>query len=458
MRIRVQTSKRLAVLFIATVACAVLGGMLQSARAGTADEAAEISRFLQAMPWLKEVGQLPSATIPYNTLRVSEVIPQTGDLYSIDANVTAVAYTYFYQVNTNHGRFLIGSSVNLAKFVHELQVIDQIEKTHKGKEILYGLGAGVKDIGTGIGNAVIHPGISLKNLGQRFRQAGRTIERTVTGEGAVGTDAGGQDRALLGRGPAGGARRQIAYEMGVDVYSSNPILKEALNALARARAGGYFTPWAAPYHLSALSSFNPITGDDQAETLIRDLDPTELRRRVGMDLEGVFGMSREDPGSPLYRLVTNPNYSPRDIAYLGGVFANLSGVGNLAGVLDELADAQSPDEADFLTLDLRLYALLHRNIQPIAEFRSFTETFGAVGQNGVLYIMSIADTLRPWGETAAAFERIIGGAVQEGLRGMEVWTIGDVHPAMVENAAKRGVVVHQGVLRDPQFMAGTGKQ
>ncbi len=455
MRTRVRTPNRLAWLFAVAATFAIMGGAFRPAKAATPDEAAEIGRFLQAMPWLKGMGQLPSATIPYNTLKVSEVIPQTGDLYSIDSDVTAVAYTYFYHVNTNHGRFLIGSSVNLAKFVHELQVIDQIEKTHKGEEILRGLGAGVKDIGTGIGNAVIHPGISLKNLGQRFRQAGRTIERTVTGEGAVGEDAGGQDRALLGRGPAGGARRQIAYELGVDVYTTNPILKEALNALARARAGGYFTTWAAPYHLSALSSFNPITGDDKAETLIRDLDPSELRRRVGMDLEQVLGMSRSDTGLPLYRLLTNPNYSPRDIAYLAGVFETLSGAGNLTGVLEELADAQSPDEADFLTLDLRIYALLHRNVQPIAEFRSFTESFGAIGQNGVMYIVSIADTLRPWGETAAAFERILGGAVQAGLKGLEVWTIGDVHPAMVENAAKRGVVVRQNILRDQQFMSGT---
>ncbi len=449
---RVTTPKGLAVLFAIAGVLALPTGKVNAA---TPEEAAEIEHFLQAMPWLKELGQLPSATIPYNTLKVSEVIPPAGDLYSIDPNVIAVAYTYFYRVNTQYGSYFIGSSVNLAKFIHELQVIDQIEKTHKGKEILHGLGSGLKDIGTGVGNMVVHPGLSLKSLGQRFRQAGRTIERTVTGEGAVGKDADGDDRALLGRGPAGGARRQLAHELGVDVYTSNPILKEALNALARARAGGYFTTWATPYHLSALSSFNPITGDDQAETLIRDLDPTELRRRIGVGLESVFGTSREDKNSPLYRLLNNPNYSPRDIAYLGGVFDTLSAAANLSAVLAELADAESPDEADFLTLDLRLYALLHRNVQPIREFRSYHETFGAVGQNGVLYVMSIADTIRPWGETAEAFSKILGGAVQEGLRGMEVWSIGDVHPALVENAAKRGVVVRQNVLRDLQFMKGT---
>lgn len=414
-------------------------------------EVSQIGRRSASVPWLPQSAEIPHAIVRYDDIAFLAGLPAATDYYEIDPEVVAAAYSYFFHVKGKRHTYIAGSFINLAKLCHELAVLEEIEKRNKGKEVASGMGQGLKSIGTGLGNLVVHPGLSLKSAGDRFRQTGRSLERAVGAEDKVGRDASGVDRSHLGSGPAGADRRKLAFELGVDVYTSNPVMQQALIELSQLRAAGGFVTWAIPYDIGMLSMMNPMSDDANTESLIRDFAPYELRRQVGKDLEPLLGMNREDSNAPLYNLLMNPNYTPRTIAYIGLDLSILGQVANLPVIVQTLAAADTADEADVLALALRLYSFFHRRVQPLREFIPYQTLFAAKGANNVFYFLFFGDTLRPWDHTRQAFDMLVEEAVASKADGMEIWTVGDVHPALVQRAAERGVRIKQNILHDPQF-------
>lgn len=413
---------------------------------------AAIGREFKARQWLAELGpDVPFDVVRYESIPALSGHARVTEYYEIDPEVVVSGYSYFFHVAGVDRDFMVGSVLNLIQLCRELEVVEEIKKRNKGMEVAGGLGQGLKSIGTGFGNLFIHPGQSLKGVGTRVRQTGRTLERAVGAEDKVGRDESGRDRSKYGAGPAGATRRQLAYALGVDVYTANPVLQDRLAELSQLRTIGGLGTWVIPHRIGMLSYLNPIQGDQKAELLIRDFAPYELRREVGKDIAPVVGLSRDDVESPLYRLLMNPNYSPRGIAYVGADIGYLRGAGNLGLLVDILSRADTPEEADMLALQLRLYSFLHRRVTPVASFVPYQSVFAALDTRGVFYFMFTGDTLRPWEVSSMMFEKMIGEAVALGARGMQIWTIGDIDPGMGRRAAERHVLVRQNILRDRQF-------
>lgn len=442
--------------FSSLVAVCLLSGFLfvPSTRAGEGPGPVQLGRQLKAMPWLDDVGDAPYEIVRYETIPVLANVPRRTAYYEIDPEVVASGYGYFFYVRGVDKDFVVGSVVKLAKLCRELQVVEELKKINKGKEFVEGVGDVFVGVGKGLGNLVMHPGLSFKNMGSAFRSMGRSFERAVGAEDKIGLDESGVNRSLLGDGPAGDVRRGLAYEMGVDVYTDNPVLKEILTELSQVRELGNLTSWAVPYGISMLEYFNPMAGDQEAELLIRDNNSYDLRRLVGEHLGRFYGLDREDRSNPLGKLLYNPNYTPREIAYISKDLLHMRDVGDHDLILRRLADARTPEEADLLTMEVRMYSFLHRRITPLATFIPFRYFFAAMGRDGVFRFVFVGDTVRPWRYTADAFGEMFREAKKMGARDMEIWTTADVDPAIVANAQSVGVEVRQTILLDRQFFPG----
>ncbi len=411
-----------------------------------------IGREFKARQWLKEFEDaVPFEVVRYESIPALSGHARVTEYYEIDPEVVVSGYSYFFHVAGVDRDYMVGSVLNLLQLCRELEVVEEIKKRNKGMEVAGGLGQGLKSIGTGFGNLIIHPGQSLKGVGTRVRQTGRTLERLVGAEDKVGRDESGRDRSKYGDGPAGGTRRQLAYALGVDVYTGNPVLQDKLAELSQLRTIGSLGTWVIPYNIGMLSYLNPIQGDQKAELLIRDFAPYELRREVGKDIAPILGVARDDQTTSLHRLLMNPNFSPRGIAYIGADIAYLQGVQNLRTVVDILSLADTPEEADMLALQLRLYSFLHRRVTPLASFVPYQNVFAVLDTRGVFYFMFTGDTLRPWEVSAMMFEKMIAEAIALRATGMQIWTIGDIDPKMGQRAAARNVLVRQNILHDRQF-------
>lgn len=414
----------------------------------------EIGRRGEAIPWLDKVQDVPYMVVDYASIPLLANFPQRTNHYEIDPQVVVSGYSYFFYVRSAAGDFLVGSMGNLSKLCHELAVLQQIKEMNKGKEFAEGVGDAVVGIGTGLGNLVTHPGQSLSGFGHRIRMAGRSVERAVGGTPKVGQDERGIDRSNLGAGPAGGQRRQIAAELGIDVYTDNPVLKKALTELSQIKAAGGFVTWAIPYNIGLLANFNPLSGDEATEQLIRDFDPYELRRQVGENLERLLNQDREGGQSDLSRLLLNPNYTPREIAYIGKDLTDMAAVAGLDLVLRILVGADSPERADFLSTELRLYSFYHRHIAPLQSFQPYLNMFAAIDSQGGFNGIFAVDTVRPWYVNDDALEMMIQEALKLKVRALTIWILGDVDATVIEKARARNVTIRQNIMLDKTFFPG----
>ncbi len=411
----------------------------------------ELGRHGKSMHWLEEFADIPYEVVPASSLPLLSGIPMQTEFYEIDPEVVASGYNYFFYVRSVDGEFLVGSFVKLAKLCRELNVIEELKKINKGKEFASGVGGVFKSIGGGLGNLILYPGQSMKSMGSSFRSMGRSVERTVGADPKVGADERGVNRSHLGEGPAGDTRRALAYQFGIDVYTDNPVLQDILVELSQVKELGSLASWVVPYGLGVLEYFNPMGGDQETELLIRDNNPYDLRRNVGMRLEPLFGISREDLDAPLGKLLYNPNYTPRQIAYIGADLEQMSSARGLDVILRRLAEVATPEEADLMALQVRYYSFLHRRVAPIGQFIPFRHFFASIGTDGVFRVMFAADVVKPWDYTADAFDDFIRAAMAVKARGAEVWTTADVDPSLIENARQRGVTVVENILHNPQF-------
>ncbi len=417
-----------------------------------AGESAAIGRSLKAMPWLTEAGNdIPFEVVRIETIPILASLPTKTEYYEIDPEVVASGYSYFYYVQGVDRDYMVGSTLNLIKLCRELAVIEELKKKHKGKEFASGVGGVFKGIGKGIGNLVTHPGVSMKNMGESFRSMGRSVERAVGADPKVGDDERGIDRSNLGSGPAGDIRRAMAYQLGIDVYTDNPDLKAILTELSQIKELGSLTSWIVPYGLSILDRANPMFGDEETEILIRDQGPYDLRRQIGINLAPIFNMDREDRSNPLGRLLYNPNYTPREIAYIGKDMRDMAGVQGLDRVLDILSRVNTPEMADLMATELRLYAFYHNRLGKLGAFVPYRHFFASIGQDGVFRFFFLADTIRPWSHATESFDEMIREAMAFKATGLEIWTTADIDNSLIEIAKSRGVTIYENIFMNKAY-------
>lgn len=415
----------------------------------------EIGRRHKIAPRLEAREDVPHFAVNYQDLRVARDIPASTEYYTIHPKVRASAFSYFFHVRGYYGRFTVGTVVNLAKFVHELAILEEIRHGSSGidfrsiaKRLRQTMGQPDGDPGFATDNLSLSDELNLDDIPEQ--------QPDEKPEESVGVDESGVDRSELGYGPNGEANRAVAYDLGVDVYTSNVILKEVIRELGRMKVEDSMG-WVVPSYVKKKNDLYLIYGDAATERRIRDNSPAALRKLVRQELETIFMENVEDLSDTLTKLFSNPNHSPRNIAYIGTDCQSLSNVVNLSLLLPDLAGAETPEEADMQTVLLRFYSLFHQYIQPIRGFTPIRKITAAIGTNGYIYMFFWGDTMLPWRLTANSFPIISEEAESMDAVGAEFWTLGDADPRMVDIADKLGITIHQNAIYDPRFHPETNE-
>lgn len=398
----------------------------------------------RATPWVSEYAVANSTIVPYSSIPMLAGVPQRTDYYAVDTDVVEAGYFYYYFVRGKRHDYVVESTVKLFRLIYELEVLEQLANHSSTGDFFKGVAHGVRGIGIGIG-ALIDGGEGIRNAGHNFGRLFKSRPRT-------GQDEKGEDRGLLGGGPAGADRRKIAFANGLDVYTDNPDIRDILNRMARTRTFGNFTAMAATGSMIPVFNTSGLH-DDAVERFVSELDPSSLRIEVGERLGRLFNMRWNDNSTPLGRFIHNPNFTPRQVAYVGKCLGDMAQVQGVVMILGFLSAIDNPETADLAYLDLRMHHIMHMKVQPLAAFVELENIVAAMGTNGDCYLLFPGDVLSEWSLTGAEVDELIREAIGHKARALKILALGVVKPNVAEMLRKRGVQVFQNVVRDPRFFS-----
>jgi hypothetical protein len=192
------------------------------------------------------------------------------------------------------------------------------------------------------------------------------------------------------------AKREWAKKLGIDPYSTNPILQEKLAAAARATFAGDFATGAVtglvvgPAHYAV--DFDQATRDSVWDKSPGDLEAMNEAKLAKMGVTG----------RPVRDFFRNTWFTPTLSTALVAGLEQLPGAGGRAEVIAASASAASEVQARFMVNALRLLRAYDKRGNPIAEIRMSGRVPVGVTKSGTVVVPAALDYLA-WTKGAADF-------------------------------------------------------
>lgn len=307
------------------------------------------------------------------TFQASEILKpeqMKGAHFQVAAEVPTEGYLHLFRLKTDFGDLEAEGRSMLLKREHETRALAKLDEVSKTGVFLQAAGTSVVNVGKGVASAAKDPEATAKGVGsgvKRFgtnlgRKAKRTADKGVdavsgddkpqedasksTGDKAAETGAGIANSVL---GVNAGARRW-AQKVGVDPYTTNPMLKKALSDIGKVdAAGGLAAKIVVPVPMVVSSTAkvgNLVWGKDPEELM--KLNEAKLKALgVGPDTIKQLYLSK---GFTL-------SLQTRMVEALASV-----GVKGCADYVSAAAEADTEREAMFFVESVEMLDRLHRKV------------------------------------------------------------------------------------------------
>lgn len=340
--------------------------------------------------------------------------PLTGEGYSIAPDVRTPGSYHVFQITSPFGTFEAEGVAQVAVRLQEIAALQRVEDLNKAGVFARSAGESLVKVGTGVVNAVTAPVDTVKGIGsgvKRFgvnlgRRTKRAVQRMTDDkpgdeEKSTGAKVGGA-AASAGKGLIGmnGARRRWARRIGADPYTTNPVLKDALERVAAIDvAGGIVTSIAVP--------IPPIVGTTaDIGDLVWGTDPEELRKlneKRARDLSA----SREGFDAFFRNRAYTLTMQTRLMTALTAV--HVPGAGDY---LESAAEAADEREALFFVESAEMLAVEH-TASPFAALLTDSRALVARRASGEVMLLLPFDWIRASEATTAEFGELARRATAE---------------------------------------------
>ena len=244
--------------------------------------------------------------------------------------------------------------------LQEIAALGELQKVSKSEVFLKSAGTSVVNVGKGVGKAVTDPVETVEGIGAGIRRFGVNLGRKSKRAAESVTDDDEKDGKSTGEKTAGaaegaaysifgvtGAQRRWAQKVGVDPYSSNKVLRDALQGIGKVdAAGGIAAKVAVPIPMV-------VTTTASVSNLVWGKDPEEIRKLLEKQITEL-GASKEVSAAFFKNKVMTPTHWVRTVTALYAVKAKGS-----ADYIDTAADAKSEREAVFLSESAVMLQKLH---------------------------------------------------------------------------------------------------
>ena len=352
--------------------------------------------------WLCAVEAM-AAQPPYETppiLNAKQLLTPdmlAGPLFRVDDQVPTDGYMGHFTLRSDLGTFTVPSRDLLRFRIAELPAIQQLEQTSKSEVFLAGAANAAKRPVESAMNIVTDPVGTAQSLPAGIGRFFDRVELGATAIGQAATDSSksGDQKAQETAQRVGDVtitalgfeqvRRQVAKGLGVDPYTTNPVLAQKLTDVAWVAFSGRLTVntlMSVAVPGSTLISLTSMTSDLVYDTPKADLMVLNQQKMIRM------GASEELAQA----LLKNRWYSLSVLTTLVTELERLAGVKGRAEVITLATTVTNEQEARFLAVSTQLLAKLNVTGVPLKEVAARGTVVG-ITTDGAIVVPAPVDYL-----------------------------------------------------------------
>jgi hypothetical protein len=379
------------------------------------------------------------------TRRASDLLaPEivAGPHHRVAEAVGSDGFVHLYTLASDYGDFEVAGDDLLRERVREIQALAVLDEMSATGEFASAAARGLESPFVATWNLIRHPVDTISGIpSSAWEVIRRTSELAVSERGALEESAFREFIGFEAR------KRELAYRLGVDPYSSNKVLQTHLNRFAWVSYAGGFPFLLVPFQGDADS--REARPADELETpesrlgeLLRDYSPENLRRLNRIEL-AVIGIS--DPLADDF--LDHPWFSPRHETVFVESLTAVESKSSVACVEVALS-AGSEFDAFFYQRAAELLRAYHEHRSSIARCVAIGSAqpgrfvLAGVSADGTLVVPGLVDHLVWTRPSAALAEELAEGLAPDlGVRRRELLLSGTLSDKARAEFESRGIGV-----------------
>jgi len=365
-----------------------------------------------------------------------------GPHFTVDNRVPINGFLARFTIRSDYGTFDAHGIHMFQIRVKEVYALTQLDDMSKTKEFAEAAGKALARPVTSAANMIINPVETVEGLPggvtrlfDRIKLGGEAIAAAATAPsqtdseklsavtqrvGSITVDTLGYEKE----------RRDLARSVGVDPYTTNPILAKKLTDMA-------WVAFSARFGIqTAMSVLVPgsivLSAVTITNSAVYDTPPGDLVNNAQSIFAGTGASEAQ-----VRALVKNPQYSLSLLTDLAMGVNRLQGVNGLASVVDFAAAAKTQDETRFVAASVNILARYHERVQRIAVVAAPGPIIGRT-TGGAVVVPAAVDYVA-WTERIGRFTQ------RDDLKAPErtAWLSGQTSPRAQKELGGRGWTVFE---------------
>ena len=385
--------------------------------------------------------------MPHNR-KVSDILPADqikGEHYQMREEVVFEGYMDTFKVDSDYGEFEVTGDGALRKLLKEIQAITVLKEIGKTEAFTKAFANAVKKPFQFVGGLVTKPVETVTNVPKGVAQLFENAYTGITTKSQAGEDS--QVESLL----LSKYKREYAYNLGVDVYSSNTVLQDELDRIGWAAAIGSLSFSAATIPIGGgvgmAVSYTGLAQD--VNNFLKDQPPAKIRSMAKEKL-AEMGVSED----LVKEFLENPNYTPRHTTVIVVNLMKLEGAQGRDAFIKYSLLATDEESANFIQNIIETIRGYHETVSYVTEITESPGIVIAKSKKGTVLIPFPLD----YGIWTEKFEKLITNLVNTYKKDegsdvkFDLWVTGTVSPLARENLEKLGIQVAEKVYKRIEFI------
>jgi hypothetical protein len=363
-----------------------------------------------------------------------------GEDYQILDEVTPFGLTYRFTIDSPYGRFESYGEDMLQIRIREILALKEVQDISHPAAFGLGVAYTVFSPLMFIWDLVTDPKETAMGVPKGMWRTMTRIAEMVVGERGEFEESEGKE--LVGFSMV---KLSLADYFGIDAYSSNDALQNAIEEVALAGYAGGMGSRLAMMPITGPAAF-ALMGTSFGATmneLFRQNAPEDLRRMNRELLEQI-----KVDEALIEKFLSHPWYSPRHETILVQALVEMEGAQNREGFIRMALRAKREEEALFFQRLAEMMVNYHHTVVPINKL-IIVEDRLILGYTDDQALVATVPVFRlPWTrDVAQAAEAVLEEASSQGrVRRLEIWLTGELTPRARTELESRGFMVHEGAF------------